>query len=49
MSWKSGTIRMLAVSSMKRSVKTFFACRHKDTLEIGNDSDAGRQFNEEVS
>jgi hypothetical protein len=40
---------MLAVSSMKRSVKTFFACRHKDKLDSGDDSDAGRQDNEEVS
>ncbi len=40
---------MLAVRTMKSSVKTFFAWCHKDELEIGNDSDAGRQFNEEVS
>ncbi len=39
---------MLAVRTMKRSVKIFLAWRHKDKLESEDDSDAGRQDNEEV-
>jgi hypothetical protein len=48
-SWTAGTTPMLAVRTMKRSVKIFLACRHKDELDSGEDSDAGRQDNEEVS
>ncbi len=45
----AGTTRRLAARTMKRSVKTFLAWRHKDELDSGDDSDAGRQDNEEVS
>jgi hypothetical protein len=48
-SWTAGTTRMLAVRTMKRSVKIFLVWRHKDELDSGDDSDAGRQDNEEVS
>jgi hypothetical protein len=40
---------MLGVRTMKRSVKIFVAWRHKDELDSGDDSDAGRPDNEEVS
>jgi hypothetical protein len=40
---------MLAVRTMKRSVKIFLAWRHKDDKDSRDDSDAGRQDNEEVS
>jgi hypothetical protein len=40
---------MLAVRTMKRSVKTFLAWRHKEEQDSGDDSDAGRQDNEDVS
>ncbi len=31
-SWTAGTTRMLAVRTMKRSVKIYLAWRHKDEL-----------------
>jgi hypothetical protein len=40
---------MLAVRTMKKSVKIFLAWRHKDEKDSRDDSDAGRQDNEEVS
>jgi hypothetical protein len=40
---------MLAVRTMKRSVKIFLARRHKDELESVDDLDVGRHYNEEAS
>ncbi len=48
-SWTAATTRMLAVRTMKRSVKIFLAWRHKDKQDSGDESDASRQDNEEVS
>ncbi len=44
-----GTTRTLDVRTMKRSVKMFLPWRLKDEEDSRDDSDAGRQDNEEVS